>query len=112
MESQGALPACNGTNGPPRVNCKPAPPPRSLAQAPTTRPVALPIIDTSSLPVCNGTNGTPNVDCRPATLAQNLAQGEDGADKQFTYPGSNGFDLPELPECTGMNGPDAGGRKV
>jgi hypothetical protein len=35
-----------------------------------------------------------------------------GDDEEFKYPGSNGFDLPELPECTGMNGPDAGGRKV
>jgi hypothetical protein len=42
---------------------------------------------------------------------QSLAQGEDEG-KAFEYPKSNGFDLPELPECTGMNGPDAGGRKV
>ena len=31
---------------------------------------------------------------------------DDGAAaaKGFAYPKSNGFDLPELPECTGMNG--------
>jgi hypothetical protein len=70
----------------------------------------LPIIDVSSLPLCNGTNGTPNIDCKPNGLVQHLAQKEE--EKAFEYPGSNGFDLPELPECTGMNGPDAGGRKV
>ena len=76
-----------------------------------------PIIDTTSLPVCNGTNGRVNVDCRPGAggLVQfipSLAQvrsfkDPDAAgakDAAFAYPGSNGFDLPGLPECTGMNG--------
>lgn len=30
------------------------------------------------------------------------AKGEAG--EGFAYPKSNGFDLPELPECTGLNG--------
>jgi hypothetical protein len=87
----------------PGVDCKRAKKPKALAQQ---GPTNLPIIDTSSLPTCNGTNGTPNIDCKPASLAQKEEE------KAFEYPGSNGFDLPELPECTGMNGPDAGGRKI
>jgi len=71
----------------------------------------MPIIDVSSLPLCNGTNGTPNIDCKPANTGTSFAQKE-GEEEGFKYPGSNGFDLPELPECTGMNGPDAGGRKI
>jgi len=74
-----------------------------------------PIIDTSSLPVCNGTNGRENIDCRPGaqgfsqfipSLAQ-VRSGKEAAgakDEAFAYPKSNGFDLPGLPECTGLNG--------
>ena len=81
MESQGILPACDGTNGPAKVNCKPPPAPKtkSLAQR---------------------------------HHHSHLVQVAGDDEEAFSYPSSNGFDLPELPECTGMNGPDAGGRKV
>jgi len=41
-----------------------------------------------------------------------MAKEEGGDDKKFTFPKVNeAFDLPELPECTGMNGFDTS-RKV
>lgn len=78
------------------------------------------------LPTCNGSNGVKGVDCKrgKGDVPKSLAQGShsrhhnfiqvtgDDKEEAFKYPPSNGFDLPELPECTGMNGPDAGGRKV
>jgi hypothetical protein len=103
------LPTCSGKAGEVvGVDCRKAgKPKKSLAQQ---SPQSLPIIDVSGLPICNGTNGTPNIDCRNPPPTNSLAQKEE--DEKFEYPKSNGFDLPELPECTGMNGPDAGGRKV
>jgi len=54
--------------------------------------------------VCNGSNGTPNIDCRPNVLHQVLAQSAKEEEK-FAYPKQNGeFVLPDMPECTGLNG--------
>jgi hypothetical protein len=42
-----------------------------------------------------------------------MSKEEGKGDEPFKFPAVNkAFDLPELPECTGLNGPDAGGRKV
>merc|ERR1719263_304425 len=50
------------------------------------------------LPLCSE-GGTGDCFAGPPSLIQTSKD-----DKAFEYPGSNGFDLPELPECTGLNG--------
>lgn len=51
------------------------------------------------LPLCSEA-GTGDCFASPTGLVQ---LSDDKGDK-FAYPKSNGFDLPELPECTGLNG--------
>lgn len=111
-----SLPICNGTNGTPNIECRPS---GGLVEHliqldkdeggkfkyPKSNGFDLP-----ELPECTGMNGLRKKDCRQIGRYSETGnwfvqlEGDDKKGEPFKYPRSYGFDLPELPECTGMNG--------